>query len=303
MKILRFNDDQIGILKNGDRVVDVSEIISHRAERGPQRVMDVLIEGFETYRSEIDKIVAATDGVALTDVTLLAPMPRPSKCLAAFVNYLDKPGRTVEQLPNEFFHKAPELVGPEGTIELVNIPAVEVYHAEAEFAFVMSKQAKHVSEADAMDYVFGYVPFFDVSARGMIRRSQLIPKGQHTFSPCGPWITTKDEIPDPYNLQVKSWVNGEARQNYSTGDMGHKIDDQISWVSKYQMLQPGDIIATGTHHDGIGPINVGDTLEIEIEKLGRARFFIKGDSPRKDIEWLAGQNKPAQPVGTPITIV
>lgn len=302
MKILRFNDDQIGILKNGDHVVDVSGVISHRAERGPQRVMEVLIGDFDNYRGEIEKISNREDGVPLSGVKLLAPIPRPSKCLAAFVNYLDKPGRTVESLVIEFFHKSPELVGPEGEIELRDIPPVVVFQAEAEFAFVVGKHAKNVAKENAMDYIFGYVPFFDVSARGMTRRSQVLPKGQDTFSPCGPWITTKDEIPDPYSLQVRSWLNGEDRQNYNTKDMAYKIDYQIAWLSKYLQLQPGDVVATGTHHDGIAPINSGEVLEIEIEKLGRTKFFLRGDSPRKDVKFAAGNNLPPKP-GMPITQV
>jgi 2-keto-4-pentenoate hydratase/2-oxohepta-3-ene-1,7-dioic acid hydratase in catechol pathway len=292
VKILRFNDDRIGILKPGDRVVDVSDVISHRKERGPQRVMEELIENFASYRTEIDQMVLHAPGIALADVKLLAPVPRPSKCLGAFVNYLDTPERKAENLPNEFFHKAPELLGPEGTVDLQDIAAVKEFNPEAELAFVIGKHAKNVSEADAMDYLFGYVPFFDVSARGLIRRTMLLPKGQDTFSPCGPWITTKDEISDPHGLRVRSWVNGNIRQNYSTNHMANRIPSQISWLSRFIQLQPGDVIATGTYHEGLGPINSGDILEIEIDDLGRARFFVKGSSPIKDTGGVAKKKKP-----------
>ncbi len=297
MQILRFNDDRIGVLKNGSHVVDVSGVIKYRTEKGPQRVMEEVIEEFETYRQEFDRIVARESGVPLSNVKLLAPIARPSKCLAAAVNYLDKPDRTVENIPNEYFYKAPELLGPEGTVELLDIPPVMVYQAEAELAFVMGKKAKNVRKEDAMSTIFGYVPFFDISARGLARRTQFVPKGQDTYSPCGPWITTKDEVPDPDNLVVKSWVNGEARQNYNTKHMAHKISDQIAWLSKYVLLQPGDVIATGTYHEGLGPINGGDVLEIEIEKLGKTKFFIKGYGPRKDTEWLPGVSQPPKPSG------
>lgn len=295
MKILRFDDDRIGVLKDGDMVADVSDVISHRDERGPQRVMEELIGNFATYRGEIETIVAGEGGIALADVKLLAPVPRPSRCLAAFVNYLDRPDRTKEKLPPEFFHKAPELVGPGGTVFLRDIESVAVFHAEAELAFVIGKHAHNVAEADAMDYVFGYVPFFDVSARGLTRRSQFLPKGQDSFAPCGPWITTADEVPDPHNLQVKSWVGGEARQDYNTKDMAHYIPAQIAWVSKFIQLQPGDVVATGTFHTGLGPVNPGDDIVIEIEGLGRASFNVGGDSPRKEPEWVAGRNAPVKP--------
>ena len=238
MKILRFDDDRIGVLKDAAHVVDVSDTISHRAERGPQRVMEVLIENFDALRGEIERVVRRAEGVPLASVKLLAPIPRPSRCLAAFVNYLDDPKRTIDLLPNEFFHKAPELLGPGGMIDLQDVPAVKEYNAEAELAFVIGKHAKKVPESAAMDHVFGYVPFFDISARGLIRRCLLIPKGQDTFSPCGPWITTKDEVADPHDLRVRSWVNGQVGQDYNTKYMAHRIPDQIAWVSRFIQLSP-----------------------------------------------------------------
>ncbi len=297
MKILRFDDDRIGVLKDENHVVDVSETITSRKAKGPQRVMEEIIENFRKYRRRFERILAQENGGPLSSVKLLAPIPRPSKCLAAFVNYLDRPERSLDSLPNEYFYKAPELVGPEGAVELLDIPPVVVYQPEAELAFVMGKKAKNVSEAKAMDYVFGYVPFFDISARGLSRRTQFVPKGQDTHGPCGPWITTRDEIPDPHNLIVKSWVNGQARQNYNTKFMAHKIPDQIAWLTRLLQLQPGDVIATGTYHEGLGPINDGDVLEIEIEKMGKAKFFIKGHGPRKDTEWMPGKNQPQPPPG------
>ncbi len=295
MKILRFNDDRIGILKNDSHVVDISAIISHREERGPQRTMEVLIENFDDLRGEIDRMVAASDGVPLASVKLLVPLPRPSKVLGAFLNYLDAPDRKLELLPNEFFHKAPELLGPEGDIIFRDLAPVKECTPEAELAFVVGKRAKDVSEDDAMSHVFGYVPFFDISVRGIKRRSLVIPKGQDTHGPCGPWIVTRDEIPDPHNLNVKSWVDGTLRQDYNTCDMAHKIPEQISWLSKFIQLQPGDVIATGTHHKGLGPLNVGNILEIEIEKIGKARFYVKGDMPYKDTK-KSGTSKSPDPL-------
>lgn len=285
MKIIRFNDDRIGVLKDGDRVVDVSDTISYRTVKGPQRVIEEVIENFDTYRPKFERKVARARGVPLSKVRLLAPIPRPSKCLAAFVNYMDYVGRTADSIPNEFFYKAPELLGPQGTIELPDLPEVTVYQPEAELAFVIGKRAKNVPEAEAMNYVFGYVPFVDVSARGWQRRTNFLLKGLNSWGPCGPWITTKDDVPDPHNLTVQSWVNGQVRQNYSTKYMAHKIPDQIAWLSSYVQLQPGDVVSTGTFHEGLGPLNDGDVLEIEIEKLGRTKFFTKGYGPRKDAEW------------------
>jgi 2-keto-4-pentenoate hydratase/2-oxohepta-3-ene-1,7-dioic acid hydratase in catechol pathway len=147
-----------------------------------------------------------------------------------------------------------------------------------------------------MDHVFGYVPFYDISARGLNRRSQFLGKGQETFAACGPWITTADEIPDPHKLNVRSWVAGALRQDYSTGDMAHPVAAQIAWLSRFVRLRPGDVIATGVHHKGLWPINVGDTIEIEIGGLGRASFNIAGDSPFKHGEFRPGAGGGGSPM-------
>ena len=292
MKILRFNDNRIGVLIDGDRVAAVSEAITLREEKGPQRVMEQVIGEWDaTYRSAFETIVARGESVPLDSVTLLTPVPRPSKVLAAFSNYLDEPGRKPEDVIIEFFYKAPEVVGPEGTSHLLDIGPVYVWQPEAEIAFVIGNAGRNVSEANAYSAIFGYVPFVDISARGMNRRTQFLPKGQDSYGLVGPWITTADEVGDPHTLNVKSWVNGGARQDYSTSMMARKIPTQLSWLSRFTQLNPGDVITTGTFHVGLGPINDGDVFEIEIEKLGKARYNIKADGPRKEPEFRPGHTQ------------
>src|SRR5207249_4381317 len=109
---------------------------------------------------------------------------------------------------------------------------------------------KDVDEQRAMEYVFGYVAFLDISARGLTRPTPFVAKGQDTHGVCGPWITTRDEVPDPHDLVVSSWVNGQARQHYNTKFMAHPIPNQIAWLTRFVQLQPGDIVATGTYHEG-----------------------------------------------------
>lgn len=296
MKILRFNDDRIGILR-GNQIADVSEAIEHRVEKGPQSVVEEVLALFSEYRSKFESLARDGKPLAVDKVRLLPPIPRPSKCLAAFSNYLDRPDRKLEQMHLDFFYKAPELVGPEGAIELPDIPAVIVYQPEAELAVVVGQSGKNIPVENAMDHVFGYVPFFDISARGLTRRTQFVPKGQDTHGPCGPWLTTKDEVEDPHNVIVRSWVNGVVRQEFSTRHMAHRIPEQIAWLSRFVRLEPGDVIATGTHHDGLGPINNGDVLEIEIEGMGRAKFFVKGQGSRKDVEFIPGKTPVPKPPG------
>ncbi|MPZ77616.1 MAG: fumarylacetoacetate hydrolase [Deltaproteobacteria bacterium] len=296
MRILRFNDDRIGVLNEGS-VVDVSEAVEYRVEKGPQRVIEEILERFIDYRKEFELLAKRGKPVALNELKLLAPIPRPSKCLAAFSNYLDRPDRKLDQMHLDFFYKAPELVGPEQIVELPDIPAVMVYQAEAELAFVIGKRGKNINVDRALDHVFGYVPFFDISARGLTRRTQFIPKGQDTHGPCGPWLATKDEIPDPHNLNVRSWINGEKRQDFNTRHMAHKIPELIAWVSKFVQLCPGDVIATGTHHEGLAAINDGDVLEIEVEGIGKTKFSVKGYGARKDMEFVPGKTPVPRPSG------
>ena len=290
MKILRFNDDRIGVLVNNDQnVVDVSDTIEYRVEKGPQRVMQQVIEDWDaTFHAAFQARAAAGGGAPLDSVKLLNPIPQPRKVIAAFANYLDTPERKPDDVPMEFFYKSPETVGPEGTCHLKDIPPVYVFQPEAEIAFVIGNDAKDVSREDAFKHIFGYIPFVDISARGMNRRTQFLPKGQDGYALVGPWITTADEVGDPHKINVKSWVNGGARQDYSTEHMARKIDEQLSWLSRYVHLLGGDIVTTGTYHVGLGPINEGDVFEIELEKMGRARYYIKADGPRKEPEFRPG---------------
>ena len=289
MKLLCFNDDRLGVLKD-DRVVDVSGTLPHRGILRLQTQVEDVIENYDSYRPKFEELMARESGIPVADVKLLPPIPRPRKVLAAFVNYQDRVG--AKDVPIEFFDKTPAgMVGPDGTVELLDEEMVGVYHFEAELAFVMGKMAKHVSEADAMDYVFGYTPFIDVSARpaeGFQRRTQFIGKGQDTFCPMGPYLVTKDEIPDPHDLQVRLSVNEGPRQDYNTSLMSHRIPELIAWLTRYVTLEPGDVLPTGTYHVGLGPVNGGDVVDFEVEKLGRMRLNVKGFGPPKNSDWNPG---------------
>jgi acylpyruvate hydrolase len=152
---------------------------------------------------------------------------------------------------------------------------------EAELCVVIGKRCKDVAEADVDDVIAGYTIANDVSARDLqfaeMRRGLiLLGKNFDTFSPFGPYLVTKDEIPNPQNVQIKCWVNGELRQNDTTANMTFSIRQLVSYFS-HTTLEPGDIIATGTPA-GVGIfwnppeaalLRVGDTIDIEIEPIGR----------------------------------
>src|SRR5918999_3417160 len=102
LKILRFNDDRIGVIKDGTRVVDVSDTVSARKAKGPQRVMEEIIEGWPKYRRRFEKVLAEQEGVPLSGVELRSPLARPGKCIAAFSTYIDRPERTADNFPHEY---------------------------------------------------------------------------------------------------------------------------------------------------------------------------------------------------------
>ena len=147
-----------------------------------------------------------------------------------------------------------------------------IFHHEAELALVIGKEASCVSEAQALDHIFGYTTSVDVSARAPVDGEPPLPgeygKSFDTFLPIGPAIVTADQIKDPNNLGVKYSVNGQLRQDYNTSDMEHSVAYLIASLSAVMTLKPGDLILCGTNHQGLGPLQDGDVGEIEIEDVG-----------------------------------
>ena len=207
-------------------------------------------------------------------VRLRPPVPKPSLFPGGQANFREgKTPGTYEVRPIFFFLNAPAaIIGPGDTVELPEMPA-RVFHHEAELAFVIKKKTTRVKRDDAMESVFGYTTCIDVSARGLgshsFRHQSVSAKSFDTFKPIGPALVTADEIPDPHDLDVKLWVNGEPRQDYNTSDMEHRIPEIIEYISSIVTLNPGDIIACGTNHQGLGAMQDGDGVDIEIERIGR----------------------------------
>jgi 2-keto-4-pentenoate hydratase/2-oxohepta-3-ene-1,7-dioic acid hydratase in catechol pathway len=160
------------------------------------------------------------------------------------------------------------------------------FQPEPELAYVIGKRAKHVSQAEALEYVFGYVILIDVSARGIRgRRTPFLHKGIDDWAPQGPVLVTKDEIEDPMNLRVRLWLNGEPQQDYSTAAMTHSIVKQIKWLSQYVTLMPGDVVACETHHEGLCNVNDGDHVEMEVEGLERLSVEVLSHAPKLTERW------------------
>jgi len=280
MKLAYFDDFQVGVIK-GDNIVDVTSLLSDIPHRDRRDLMAGLIEHFDRYGPRLEVAVAARDGVPLASVKLRPPLPRPRQIDCMAVNYLED-GTLPKPEPINGFHKSPSaIIGPDDTMVLGDVPAT-VFEGEAELALVIGKRASHVPASEAMSYVFGYMAFIDGSARGLLPPGNTFYqiKSRETFAPIGPYIVTADEVADPQNLQIRLWVNGELKQDFNTSDMAHNIARCVEWVSSIHTLEPGDILATGTNHRGLSAFQDGDTIELEIEQVGRLRFHIRDDLKR-----------------------
>jgi 2-keto-4-pentenoate hydratase/2-oxohepta-3-ene-1,7-dioic acid hydratase in catechol pathway len=301
MRIGFFDDYKLCVVL-GDTIVDVSAAVAEIPRLGPHDVINGLIANFAAYRPRLEEAASRGKPIPLASVRLRAPLPRPINIDCMAVNYMEDGTRT-EPAPINAFHKSPTaVIGPGDTMVLPDVPAT-IFEGEAEFAVVIGKRAKHVSAADAMSHVFGYVNFIDGSARGLPPPGNVFyqMKSRDTFAPLGPYIVTADEIRDPHKLQVRLWVNGTLKQNFNSDDMAHKIPRCIEWVSSIHTLEPGDVLATGTNHRGLSSFQDGDVVELETEGLGRLRIHVRDDLKRT---WgretrLEVANRGAKEVTTP----
>jgi len=229
--------------------------------------------------SVLDEIAAVPDGpaLALADVRLLAPIPRPPKFLAAGLNFTDHIEETGMAQPASpvFFNKQTTcVVGPGDDVHKPK--ASDLLDYEGELGVVIGRRCRHVPADAAFDVVAGYVIVNDVSVRDWQLQSPTMTLGKSfdTHGPIGPWLTTVDEIADPGNVAIKTWLNDELVQDGSTATMVFDIATQIATLSTAFTLEPGDIIATGTPA-GVGiarqpPLwmKAGDVVRVEIEGLG-----------------------------------
>jgi 2-keto-4-pentenoate hydratase/2-oxohepta-3-ene-1,7-dioic acid hydratase in catechol pathway len=234
--------------------------------------MQALIDDFDRLRPALERLAAEGEALSLDNVRLSAPLPRPGKILCCIANYWEHAQR--EARPLNMFLKNPEaVVGPGDIIILPEFTEPWIFMHEAELALVIKGPAKKVSQADWKSAVFGYTCLIDVSARGEGRRTwkagSWLGKSFDTFAPIGPCIATADEIPEANDLVVRFWNDGQLRHNYNTDDMEHRVPELVEFASTIMTLNTGDLIACGTNHEGLGALQDGETVEIEIERIGR----------------------------------
>lgn len=276
MKLVFFDDFTLGVLK-GDSVVDVSDAVKDIPYTFPQDLLAGLIARWDDKKGPLQAFVDKASGVPTSSVRLRPPVPKPHNIDCMAVNYMEN-GTRAEPAPKNGFHKSPSaVIGDGDTIVLPDV-AASIFEHEAELGLVISKRASNVKAADAYDYIFGYMNFIDVSARGVPAFYQM--KSRETFAPMGPWLVTADEIADPQKLPVKLWVNGKLMQDFNTDDMAHKIPQVIEWISSIHTLEAGDVVATGTNHRGLSALHDGDKMEIEVQGLGRLHNDVRDDLKR-----------------------
>jgi 2-keto-4-pentenoate hydratase/2-oxohepta-3-ene-1,7-dioic acid hydratase in catechol pathway len=284
MKLLYFNDYRLGVLK-GDRVVDVTQVVQNVPHTGPANLINGVIERWADLRGPIDKAAGSGanggSGLPVAEVKIRPPLPKPVNIDCMAVNYMED-GTRKEPAPINAFLKSPGcIVGHGETVVMPDIP-FSIFEGEAELAVVIGRRAKNVPASRAMEYVFGYTCFIDGSARDAttLGNSFYQVKSRDTFAPIGPYIATADEIKDPHKLQVRLSVNGALKQSYNTSDMANKIPRCIEWISGIHELEPGDVLATGTNHRGLSALQNGDTVELEIDNLGKLVVKVQDDLSR-----------------------
>lgn len=266
---------RLGVV-DGDRVVDVAAAaVKSGRDAAPFGSMLALLEAGAEALEFVRGVKG--DGIPLQDARLEYPVEA-RKIVAIGLNYRDHAIEAKLPIPSAplcFAKFTSSLTGPFDAIRLPTEDAEVDY--EGELGVVIGRKARAVSEAEAMEYVAGYVAFNDVSARKWQFADGQWTRGKSpdTFSPNGPYLVTRDEVPDPGNLKITTRLNGEVMQDSSTQQLIFSVPQLISYLSKSFTFYPGDIIATGTP-PGVGfsrkpPVYLkdGDVIEVEIEKVGK----------------------------------
>jgi len=285
MKLCRFNASRLGLVE-GDSVRDVTQALDILpAHPYPLPTHDPLIGNLDTICKRMSTIAAASEVLPLSAAKLLSPIANPGKVVAAPVNYqkhLDEvrvdPAlhqgnvahtAAINQI-GLFLKATSSIIGPSEGVALRMLDRRNDH--EIELAFVIGKTASQVKAADAMEYVAGYCIGLDITIRGAEDRS--FRKSPDSYCVLGPWLVTKDEIPNPGSLDLSISVNGQTRQSSNTKYMILGVPQLIEFASAYYTLHPGDIVITGTP-EGVSPIVPGDHIVATIEKIGTMELDVR----------------------------
>jgi len=272
MKLATFTHQgttRVGVV-DGDEIADLSG-------SGLPGEMVALLAGGDDALARADEAAASAPRLALADVTLESPVLRPPKILAIGLNYADhvaEAGLETPKWPMLFNKQSLSAHGPTAPFHMPRASSALDY--EGELGVVIGKYGRHVPRERAHEVIAGYTVVNDVSVRDWQIRvpTFTIGKSFDTHCPMGPWIVTKDEIPDPHTLELKTWVNGELRQSSNTKNLIFDSFDLIEHLSTSFTLEPGDVIVTGTP-GGVGIamkppqlLKTGDVVKVAIDGIG-----------------------------------
>ncbi len=282
MKLCRYNGDRLGLMIDGN-VHDITPVQDEIFESSPHSMFgDPVIAALPQRRKQMESLARRNRGVPLSEVRLLSPVARPSKVMAAPVNYRkhiaemqNRKDINIKFLPNigdaGIFLKAnSSIVGPSEGVP-IRFPERITEH-EAEIVLIIGKTGSDIPRERALEHVCGYCLGLDMTVRGSEDRS--FRKSMDGYSVVGPWLVTADEIEDPDQLPFVLSVNGDIRQNSNTNDLIFDIRKLIEFASQFYTLYPGDILYTGTP-EGVGGVKVGDTMLMRSEPLGEMTVDVR----------------------------
>jgi 2-keto-4-pentenoate hydratase/2-oxohepta-3-ene-1,7-dioic acid hydratase in catechol pathway len=294
MKICHYNEGLAGALV-GEKVFPIGDALVRAGHLKPGHTMLEVIERLANEPAAMKCVRSAVQSgssLPLAQARLLAPILNPPAIWAAAANYQahqaemrekmgssDRASLSKDELMAEFFLKpASSIIGPGDTVVLPKISRDVDF--ECELCAVVGKTARHVSEGEALDTVFGYTICWDFSQRDPWGRGRQntrnIRKGFDTFTGLGPWIVTRDEIDDPQNLAIRVEQNGKLAMNAHTGDMICALREHIRFLSDVMTLKPGVLITTGTPA-GVSKLADGDRLKGSIERIGEMEVAVRAE--------------------------
>jgi 2-keto-4-pentenoate hydratase/2-oxohepta-3-ene-1,7-dioic acid hydratase in catechol pathway len=288
---IRDGDDlRLGV-KTPRGVIDVAaaEAALGQGDGRLPHTVEAAVAGGEAARSALADLVARAEGadavgspwlVDEASVTLGPAVPNPGKIVCVGLNYrkhAEETGAAIPTSPVLFSKFLNTIAAPDEDVPLTD--AATQYDYEVELAVVMGATAKNVSAAEALNAVFGYATANDLSARELQTRTSqwLLGKTMDKFMPIGPYLVTADEVGNPQKLAIRTWLNGELRQNSNTDDMIFPVAELIAYISRHFTLDPGDVIITGTPEGVILGMAEkrwmvpDDVVEVEVEGLGKLR--------------------------------
>jgi 2-keto-4-pentenoate hydratase/2-oxohepta-3-ene-1,7-dioic acid hydratase in catechol pathway len=286
VKFASIKPNDIAVIR-GDIAIPVGTVLAQHGALPRNFSMLDLIANYERLGAQLNSMASSERGAPVDPKRLKAPVENPSKIWAAAGNYRrgteglgEGRGRGTaakvspqELLENIFLKPPSSIAGPEDAI-LIPKNADSIF-PELELCVVIGRKTRNLSKANAFDAIFGYTIMLDVTARGYglsknLSGTRNVRKGFETFAPIGPWITTKDEIPNPGNLSMKLWINGELKQAAKTDAMINDVATLVSFLSEVTTLLPGDLITTGNPDspEFQEKLKPGDVLKAEIEGIG-----------------------------------